>query len=421
MSYVSANHYHTSSLSDPVNSPFTQTAALARSAAGAFNPNSSAALQQTSVVQPTAPFTVRPDLDPLAREQREIERRRGRLEDRKQRVLHAKTRIMGVDVEALNEQVRERQERERLQQERDLYHDDLQSHHSKVLSGLEEERKVQERIQKEQLNFYRQQQATEKRVREQRTASGWSNMAETRTNFLNFTGEDKEKHLRDRAQAEQQRDWLAQQLATLSDKEARERQDEADLFAQQQNIIELKKQNELDKAAQAAARNRATQEYNLQQAAQKSNTRARFASQNQLSNTQELNATLTSALLNEAVPTSALGEHRSIPYHFKGFSSQQRQAIVDAQHAQVSMNADKRIRERLEEADYAAQNESVRRDMIRVDRAREEYERARLLALRDERAHQHKQKTLRDQYHNNVVYTNPVREEYFQQFGTSGR
>jgi hypothetical protein len=59
--------------------------------------------------------------------------------------------------------------------------------------------------------------------------------------------------------------------------------------------------------------------------------------------------------------------------------------------------------------------------MLRVDRAREEAERARLLALRDERLHQHKQKTLRDQYHNHVVYTNPVSDEFFQQFGTSGR
>ena len=135
----------------------------------------------------------------------------------------------------------------------------------------------------------------------------------------------------------------------------------------------------------------------------------------------ELNKTLSSDLLNEKVPVSALGEHRAIPYHFKGFTSTQRQAILDAQYAQTQYNTDKRLEARLEEKDYATQAENIRREMLRMDRAKEEYERARLQALKEERFHQQKQKTLRDQYFNNVVYTNPVNEEYFKQFGTSCR
>jgi hypothetical protein len=420
MSYQqSPSHYQTSSLSHPANSPFGRTAQLNGAATIAqYNPNT------TTPFQPLAnssPFSVRPELDPLEREKREIDRRRARLEDRKTRILHAKTRVMGVDVDALHEQVRERQERERLEAEREMYHDDLASHHAKILTGLEEERKVKERIQKEELTFYRQQQATEKRTSDQRNASGWNNMGETRTNFLNFTGEDREKSLRDKAQKDQQKDWLAQQLQIQADKEARERQDAADHAAAQATILEMKLANERSQAEAAMARNRATQEYNQQVVAQKSNARLRHASQNHAANVTELNHTLSSALLNESVAPSALGEHRTIPYHFKGFSSQQRQDILDAQAAQQAALQQKRIHERLEEKDYALQSEMIRREMLRADRAKEEHERQRLLALNEERFAQQKQKTLRDQYHNNVVYTNPVREEYFQQFGTSGR
>lgn len=442
MSYASspADHYRTSSLSHPANSPFAKTAAAqaqGRSQAVPMFNSTQSVGQGSAILQPaqsfaspsfapsatqSSPFSVRPELDPLEREKREIDRRRQRLDDRKTRILHAKTRVMGVDVDALNEQVKERAERERLEVEREMYHDALQAHHGKILSGLEEERKVKERLSKEELNFYRAQQSAEKRTREQRQASGWHNMLDsTGSTFLQFTGEDLDKNLRTAAQANQQKDWLAQQLALQADREARERQDAADYATHQAYILQLKKQNEEDKAAQSVARLKGVQEYNLQVSAQKRQTAARASAAQQVANNDELAATLSSPMLNELVPTSALGENRTIPYAFKGFTAERRQAILDAQYNQAAALADKRVQQRLEEADYARQSEAVRREMIRADRAREEQERARLVALRDERAHQHKQKTLRDQYHNHVVYTNPVREEYFQQFGTSGR
>jgi len=215
---ATSDHYRTSSLSHPANSPFGKTqqvqqqqplqqtqqspqqspqqfhrtgsfleeskqqqiaqAAYASPAAAAAGFGASQSFNASASFAPSvtqsSPFTVRPELDPLEREKREIERRRQRLDDRKTRILHAKTRVMGVDVEALSDQVKERAERERLEQERELYHDALTAHHAKTLSGLEEERKVRERVSKEELNFYRQQQSSEKRQREARDASGWS-------------------------------------------------------------------------------------------------------------------------------------------------------------------------------------------------------------------------------------------------------
>jgi hypothetical protein len=241
------------------------------------------------------------------------------------------------------------------------------------------------------------------------------------TSFLQFVGEDRERGARVDAQASQQADWLAQQLAAQQDKEARERADEADYAEQQRYISEMQRRNEEERAAAAVQRQRGVQEYNQQVSAQKNQSRLRHAAQDAAADQAELGNTLHSALLNEAVAPSALGAHRAVPYHFKGFSQTQRQAVLDAQAQQAAELAQKRVAERLEAADYARQTEQQRREMLRVDRARDEAERARLLALQDERRHQHNQKTLRDQYTNHVVYTNPVKEEYFQQFGTSAR
>ena len=48
-------------------------------------------------------FRAKPLMDPLEREQREIERRRIRNMDRTKRILHAKTRIIGVSVASTSE------------------------------------------------------------------------------------------------------------------------------------------------------------------------------------------------------------------------------------------------------------------------------------------------------------------------------
>lgn len=400
------SHWQTSSLSNPANSPFGRSGQLSQAA---------------TMSSTGAPYSVRPELDPLERERREIERRRQRLEDRKHRILHAKTRVMGVDVEALNAQVRDRQERERLEHERESYHDDLANHHARVLTQLEEQRKLASRVSKEELNYFRAQQANEKRMREARAASGWENLSDTRTNFLNFTGEDREKADRERAQREQQRDWLTQQLRVQMSREERERQDEADYAATQAQILSMQQRNEAEREAASMARRKQTLEFNQQVAAQKSQSRLRGAAMEQQANEHELASTLSSALLNETVSPSALGAHRPVPYHFKGMSASQRQAILDAQAAQQAELANRRLREAQEEQDAAAQSEAIRREMLRLDRQKEEYERARRLALQQERAAQAKQKTLRDQYLNHVVYTNPVKEEFFQQFGTSAR
>jgi len=428
---ASPDHYRTSSLSHPANSPFGRTqqqqqqqqSPTAAAAGGTVQLGASTTLNATSPNNglPLAPFTVRPEIDPLERERREIERRRQRMEDRKHRILHAKTRVLGIDAATLAEQKAERAARDAAEAARERFHDEQTLQNARTLTALEEERKLNERIRHEELRVYREQQAAEKRQRDLRQASGWDHMVDTNTNFLTFTGEDREKSLREKAQKDQQADWLAQQLSDQAQREAQERQDEEDYARMQEQIRELQRLNELDKERNEKMRLRAQQEYNAQQVAQKSSLKLRYAQQVHNDEMKELNTTLASDLLNERVAPSALAAHRRIPYHFKGMTPSERQRILDEQYEQIQQLQLKRARERQEAADEAKQNEIVRKEMIRQDRAREEAERQRALALRDERAYQAKQKTLRDQYEKHVLYTNSVTPEYFQQFGTSAR
>ncbi len=108
-----------------------------------------------------------------------------------------------------------------------VFSDSLTNHHAKVLVGLEEERKGVERQRREELKYFRQQQAAEKAQKEAIDRSHWSTANDMNSTFLKFAGQDEDKDKRVKAQQQQQADWITRQLHIQAEKEARERQDEA--------------------------------------------------------------------------------------------------------------------------------------------------------------------------------------------------
>jgi len=104
-------------------------------------------------------FRAKPQMDPLAREAREIELRRGRLNERTRRVLHAKTRLIGVDTQALAQQVAEKQDRERQELERDFHHDSVTIAHARAVSEQEGLRQREVKQSLAELTAYRKAQA----------------------------------------------------------------------------------------------------------------------------------------------------------------------------------------------------------------------------------------------------------------------
>lgn len=360
-------------------------------------------------------FRVRPQIDPLEREQREIAARRARCDERAKRVLHAKTRLLGIDTMALNQQVMEKQERERLEAERTLYYDDLSSTFAHALNVNDSSLRDQKKAQLIELNNFRKAQEKEKRRKELMEKALSQEQLDVDTNFLHFGGEDLNNAMRTRAQKLQQQDWLAQQIEDLQNREQRDRQETASYEAMQSRIVDVQDMQHEQAQAEAARARMANAEFNQMLAAKKRADAAREAQRNQLQDDQELTHTLNSHFLNEA--NGVYGGASN----FKGFTTEQRQRILDEQKEQMDEARGRRIRERQEEAVYAQQQEEMRRAMIRADREREEFKKQQRLNLAAERKTQALEKTMRYDYLDNVVYTNTAQDSFFDQFGKSCR
>lgn len=358
-------------------------------------------------------FRVKPAMDPLERDRVAIERRRQREEARTTRILHAKTRLFGIDTLALEQQVKEKQERERLEVERDLFYDDVNVLHAKAISEQEAQRQADQRKRNEEVNFFRKLQEQEKRRKMMIADSQADQLADTNTLFLKFSGEDPNHDKRVKAQQQQQQDWLAQQIFELSQKENRSRQEDADYDAYQTEILAVKEETEAYNARVSRSLTEQTVEYNKQLAQQAKARKAQELQMSQALNDMELAAQMNSNFLNEGARSQSGG--------FKGFSTSQRQRILDEQHAQMMEHASRRQKEIEEQKSYDQTQEDMRRAMVKADRQVQAYKSQALKNLALERTIQAKEKQMRYDYLDNVVYTGAVSEEFFDKFGKSCR
>lgn len=400
-------------------------------------------------------YQVKAELDPLERDRREIERRRSRFEDRKSRILHAKTRVMGIDTDALQQQVEERKQREKDEQERDKYYDQQTLLHSKTMTGFEEQRKHNNRSRLMDLSDYRKQQQNYKQINDNTAKLSYTSYtlpssdplaatsAASSTVFLNFAGEDLSAATRYKAQQQQQFDSITSQLQSLTLKEQRNQQEEADYHYYQQQILLLQKSNEEKQKQSEADKRKQVQYYNLNLAAEKKEKEKQAKINEIQMNQYELNTTLRSAFLNEqpgpagadmdfstnfpsssSRPSSSSALSASgcnVAYGFKGFSTSQKQSILNEQGNQQEYLKNQRLAAAEEEKEYASEQEQFRRESVRLERKRREEEANKRIELSNQRKQQDQEKQGRDHYFNKVVYTNPVSEEFFKQFGTSCR
>lgn len=331
---------------------------------------------------------------------------------------------MGVDTKTLAEQVRDRQEQERLELERTIFFDDLNVRHAKMATEAENNRALAKKRELQELEFFRVQQVKEKQARA-RAEQDAKTAPELDTNFLKFDGVDADYNNRKKTQALQMRDWLAQQNENQRMKENRAAQEQADYEAYQARLNEKKNQLEAQAQANRAEEMRQTVRINQQLAAEKKFREQQERNRNQRMQNEELANTLSSALMTEDVGQRVMGGARgctsALPYHFKGFSTDQRQEVLDIQQRQIQELQARRDAERAEEQRYHEEQEALRRQLLKHDRAREVAKQQERQALLVERSNQAKDQTLRTNYLKNVVYQNPVQEDYFGQFGTSCR
>jgi len=294
--------------------------------------------------------------------------------------------------------------------------------HSQMVTDQVIQMERDKRQKATELLYYRKEQEKEKRMGDTAKRShGLAGNPPEDTLFMKFPGEDLYKEQRTKAQQAQQQDWIAQQLAILREKEEREREEAAEYAATQRAILELKRDVELEQTTSKLTRNAETKETN-QALAQDKKVRERDArSEEALRAENELNHTLSSALMTEQVPQSALGPGRIVPYAFKGMTTEQRQRILDEQKFQQDDHAARKDAVAQQERDWAAQQEEVRRAMVRAAREKQQIDLQGRLTLKDERHVQRKEQNLRQTHLAKVVYQNPVHPAFFEQFGQGCR
>jgi hypothetical protein len=352
--------------------------------------------------------------DPLVRQAQQNELRRQRLEDRKVRVLHEKTRLLGIDIQALDQHARERQERERLEAERDMRCNETMNQHARYLQEAEAQRQKAQRQRNTEVWKFQQEQAREKQRNAMIADSVKDNYLEEETNFLRFRGEDLCRPERVTQQKLQQKDWLTQQIGETMQRESAERQAEADYEYYQRQVLATRNAAEDERNRNDRRANQEQMRYNQHLAVQKAAADRRDRMLNEDASQREVQAAMDSDLLNERV----LNSQRE---GFKGYTKSQKRAVLDEQQRQIAALNAKRAQERANNAEDARNAEAVRREMVIRDRQAQAARTHKAVGVRNAQQAQKREKELRYDYLDNVVYTNPPTEGYFNQFGQSAR
>jgi len=369
-------------------------------------------------------YQVKQTMDPLERQRIETEKRRLRNIERAKRILHPKTRIMGIDKNALADQVKVKQEAARLESERNSFYDNQAVRHAKIANEHFTKKQNERRKEHQELEFFRVQQINEKRARLAAEEKA-KNLPELPTPFLDFAGEDPHINERKKLQQAQQKDWLNQQLDSLKAKETNSAQAQADYDAVQLRIYEIKGKLEADAAKVRGQENRKAVLINRQLAMEKQQREDQAKAIAKRQEEYELQQTLNSDLLTETVHPRLQGGSKkcsdALPYHFKGFSVNQRQEILDIQQQQLQAINAKRAAEREAEEAFNEQQVNIRRQLMLQERQRQQQKVQERASLESTRRVQQKDHKTRTDYLNNTVYQNPVDPSFFQQFGTSCR
>jgi len=353
-------------------------------------------------------------MDPLAREARENQRRGQRMEDRKANILHEKTRIIGVDTQALQQQTLERAERERIDLERDMYYDAMGNSYARNQSEMESLRQTQVKEKQVQVNRFRAQQEEDKRRAAMIEARGSESYKHQDTNFLKFRGEDLLMRDRVKAQQAQQMDWLASQVGELQQREQQKQQFDAEYTQLNTDTAMLREMQENQQTANRSALAAENYRYNRQLAVETSAEKQRERMKDEARSQAEVNQTCNGDLLNERV-------HNSQRDGFRGFTKAQREAVLAEQQRQVAALRAKQAEEASWEKGWQDDSERVRRELVKKDRAKMQAATQRKIQVRKEQELQRAEKQRHYDYLDNVVYTNPVQESYFGQFGQSAR
>jgi len=238
-----------------------------------------------------------------------------------------------------------------------------------------------------------------------------------------FHGEDLAISHRVKGQQEELRSWFGEAVREKEAAQAEAAQSDTDFSSSMLQIDGLK--SSLEASAQAKRREAysAVAEYNLAQArAKKERERAAQAAEVR-DNLAEIENNLSSTLLNEdpSVSRSYISPNRVRPDHFKGFSADEHQAILQQQAEQATERQEAEAEERAWSSQVAEEIEHMRQVRCSTE-AQLEAKRAEMRRVFAEENRQLAETQKSNQsFLDSVVYPNQVSEHFFSFFNTTSR
>ncbi|XP_063236331.1 RIB43A-like with coiled-coils protein 2 [Bacillus rossius redtenbacheri] len=364
-----------------------------------------------------------------------IERRRRFEVERRARIFDARKRVIGVDEAALKMQMEERRAREA--EKHRLYEafEQQRLRDAQLALALEKQAEEERFCVNKAIDTFRSvyQRPEQRREFDLYDPDGLKKALPARvsdddprcslSSAQRFAGEDLAGRERLRAQAQQQRAWLEQQLAERRAADAARRAAEE---AHQRALAErAQRAAELD-AAERECRRRldaATACFNKALAEEQEAERKLDEARDREDERAEVYNLVTSDLLTENpdVAGSSLGAHRVVGYKYKGMSRGQLEDIRKEQLRQVE---EARTRKAEEEA-FNNQWYKFSSDMCNLVMKKDQELTRKQRELNKNILHNnlrlYEEQKSRQEYMDKVVFTNEPTQEYFQQFNTSTR
>jgi hypothetical protein len=358
-----------------------------------------------------------------------MQRKKNEEAERRLRIFDAKRRTIGVDKAALDSQLDEKKQEAEVQRTRDELFDSQALYFNNVIKMQELE-------------------ARRKRTELERQTKEYSrlhlNKSERQTNDIEnpvkyppplmegaepcgpaslqvFTGEDMGAPRRQRAQAQQCRDWYEQQMFDkLVEKEMHK--DDDQVWAEQNRISEEAMENVVrqDRLLRRDLEE-GRQEFNLQQTAAKEQLKQQLFAETEEEKMIDVMTQMQSPFLSESTPF--VGRNGKILFtEYKGeMTADSLDAMIQTRDAQLAEREQMKRDNALAEKALARDNENVRRTLIGAQRAQQATKREKMEQMVRENQAIAAAKKQREIFAQHCVFTNECSDDFWSQFGTSTR
>jgi hypothetical protein len=358
-----------------------------------------------------------------------MQRKKHEEAERRLRIFDAKRRTIGVDKAALDAQLDEKKQEAEVQRTRDELFDSQALYFNNVIKMQELEarrkRTELERQTKEysRLHLNKSERLTADLENPPKYPPPLMEGAEPCgvASLQVFTGEDMGAPRRQRAQAQQCKDWYEQQMfEKLVEKEMHK--DDDQVWMQQNKISEEAMENVVrqDRLLRRDLEE-GRQEFNLQQTAFKEAQKQQLLAETEEEKMLDVYNQMQSPFLSESTPY--VGRNGKILFtEYKGeMTVDSLDAMIQTRDAQLAEREAMKKENALAEKAWARQSENVRRTLIGAQREQQQTKREKMEQMVRENQAIAAAKKQKEIFAQHCVFTNECSDDFWSQFGTSTR